>query len=244
MNTAMSTVTSTATSLIKTKKTPTTQPPHPKRSKAVTPVVSIDQLQRSMWQTVTLQGWLYRHTGKGKLQFLQVRDGTGICQVVVFRGNVGDEQFDAGKQLTQESSLKVTGVVKAEPRPLRSGGASWTCSNSSLSKLRIHTPSRPREHGIEALMSHRHLWLRSSRQWAAMRRAVIIRSIRDRLDDHGYLNVDTPIPRPPYGGHYHAVRDRLPRRTGRRPRPANSTTRPTSSPRQGLLLRPTFRREE
>ena len=75
----------------------------------MTPVVSIDQISEHVGETVTLQGWLYRHTGKGKLQFLQVRDGTGICQAVVFRGNVGDEQFEAGKQLTQESSLKVTG---------------------------------------------------------------------------------------------------------------------------------------
>jgi asparaginyl-tRNA synthetase len=161
----------------------------------VTPVVSIDQLSEHVGETVTLQGWLYRHTGKGKLQFLQVRDGTGICQAVVFRGNVGDEQFEAGKQLTQESSLKVTGVVKAEPRaPGVPGGYELDVQQLEPVQTADPYPITPKEHGIEFLMSHRHLWLRSSRQWAAMRvRAVIIRSIRDWLDDHGYLNVDTPI---------------------------------------------------
>ncbi len=161
----------------------------------MTPVVTIDQLSEHVGETVTLQGWLYHHTGKGKLQFLQVRDGTGICQAVVFRGNVGDEQFEAGKQLTQESSLKVTGVVKAEPRaPGVPGGYELDVQQLESVQIADPYPITPKEHGIEFLMAHRHLWLRSSRQWAAMRvRAVIIRSIRDWLDDHGYLNVDTPI---------------------------------------------------
>ena len=75
------------------------------------PIVRINRLHEHVGQQVTLQGWLYHKTGKGKLQFLQVRDGSGICQVVLFRGNVSDEQFEAAKQLTQESSLRVTGEV-------------------------------------------------------------------------------------------------------------------------------------
>lgn len=161
----------------------------------MTPVVSIDQLCDHVGETVTLQGWLYHSTGKGKLQFWQVRDGSGICQAVVFRGNVGDEQFEAGKQLTQESSLKVTGVVKAEPRaPGVPGGYELDVQQLEAVQIAEPYPITPKEHGIEFLMQHRHLWLRSSRQWAAIRvRAVIIRAIRDWLDDHGYLNVDTPI---------------------------------------------------
>ena len=158
-------------------------------------VVPIEQLHAHVGETVTLQGWLYNKTGKGKLQFLQVRDGTGICQAVLFRGNVSDEVFEAGKQLTQESSLRITGEVRAEPRaPGVPGGYELDARQLEIIQIADPYPIAPKEHGIEFLMQHRHLWLRSSRQWAAMRvRAVIIRAIRDWLDSHGFLNVDTPI---------------------------------------------------
>src|SRR5262245_30510862 len=83
---------------------------------AETPTVRISQLAEHVGKQVTLQGWLYNKTGKGKLQFLQIRDGSGICQAVLFRGNVSDELFEAAKELTQESSLSVRGEVKADPR--------------------------------------------------------------------------------------------------------------------------------
>ena len=161
----------------------------------VATVVQIDQLQHHVGATVTLQGWLYNKTGKGKLQFLQMRDGTGICQAVVFRGNVPDETFEAAKELTQESSLRVTGEVKAEPRaPGIPGGYELDVRDLEIVQIADPYPISPKEHGVEFLMENRHLWLRSSRQWAAMRvRAVIIRAIRDWLDSHGFLNVDTPI---------------------------------------------------
>ena len=161
----------------------------------MTPVIPIQSLGEHVGETVTLQGWLYNKTGKGKLQFLQMRDGTGICQVVLFRGNVSDETFAHGKQLTLESSMIVTGVVKAEARaPGIPGG--YEIDAQALEPVQIAEPYpiSPKEHGVEFLMENRHLWLRSSRQWAAMRvRAMIIRAIREWLDDNGYLNVDTPI---------------------------------------------------
>ncbi|GIV76243.1 asparagine--tRNA ligase [Litorilinea aerophila] len=159
------------------------------------PVVSIEQLQHHVGETVTLQGWLYHKTGKGRLYFLQVRDGTGICQAVVFKGNVSEEAFQAARQLTQESSLIVTGVVKAEPRaPGIPGGYEVDVQDLQVIQIAEPYPITPKEHGIEFLMQHRHLWLRSSRQWAAMRvRATVVRAIRTWLDDHGFLNVDTPI---------------------------------------------------
>uniref|UniRef100_A0A540VDL5 Asparagine--tRNA ligase n=1 Tax=Litorilinea aerophila TaxID=1204385 RepID=A0A540VDL5_9CHLR len=161
----------------------------------VAPVVSIEQLQHHVGETVTLQGWLYHKTGKGRLYFLQVRDGTGICQAVVFKGNVSEEAFQAARQLTQESSLIVTGVVKAEPRaPGIPGGYEVDVQDLQVIQIAEPYPITPKEHGIEFLMQHRHLWLRSSRQWAAMRvRATVVRAIRTWLDDHGFLNVDTPI---------------------------------------------------
>jgi asparaginyl-tRNA synthetase len=158
-------------------------------------VVSITQLKEYIGQEVTLQGWLYNKTGKGKLQFLQVRDGTGICQCVVFRGNVSDADFEEGKRLTQESSLRVTGLIKAEERaPGIPGGFEMEVHALEVVQIAEAYPISPKEHGVEFLMENRHLWLRSSKQWAAMRvRAVIISAIREWLDSHGYLNVDTPI---------------------------------------------------
>lgn len=158
-------------------------------------VVPIERLCEHVGETVTLQGWLYHKTGKGKLHFLQVRDGTGVCQAVVFRGNVPDEQFEAAKELTQESSLRLTGEVKADPRaPGIPGGYEVDVRGLEIMQIADPYPISPKEHGVEFLMQNRHLWLRSSRQWAAMRvRAVIVRAIRDWLDDHGFLNVDTPI---------------------------------------------------
>ena len=164
-------------------------------SNNVAPVVTIENLKDHVDQEVTLQGWLYNKTGKGKLQFLQVRDGTGICQVVVFRGNVSEEDFDAGKQLTQESCLRVTGRVKAEERaPGIPGGFELDATSLAIVQIAEAYPISPKDHGVEFLMENRHLWLRSSRQWAVMRvRATVVSAIRDWLDEHGFLNVDTPI---------------------------------------------------
>jgi asparaginyl-tRNA synthetase len=161
----------------------------------VTQVARIDQLAQHVGSTVTLQGWVYHKTDKGKLQFIQLRDGSGICQAVLFRGNVPEEQFEAAKPLTQESCIRVTGEAKANPRaPGIPGGYEIDAREIEILQIAAPYPISPKEHGIEFLMQNRHLWLRSSRQWAAMRvRAVIVRAIRDWLDDHGFLNVDTPI---------------------------------------------------
>ena len=159
------------------------------------PIVSIRSLQDHVGEEIILQGWLYNKTGKGKLQFLQVRDGSGICQAVVFRDNVTPEAFEAGKALTQESSLILRGVVRAEPRaPGIPGGYEVDVRHLEAVSIADAYPITPKEHGIEFLMANRHLWLRSTRQWAAMRvRATIIRGIREWLDGNGFLNVDTPI---------------------------------------------------
>lgn len=159
------------------------------------PIVTIRNLKDHVDQEIKLQGWLYNKTGKGKLHFLQVRDGTGICQAVVFRGNVTEEEFENTKQLTQESSLILTGIVKADARaPGVPGGYEVDVRSIQTVQIAAPYPIAPKEHGVEFLMQNRHLWLRSSRQWAAMRvRAVVVSAIREWLDTHGFLNVDTPI---------------------------------------------------
>ena len=158
-------------------------------------VITIRQMSVHVGETVTLEGWLYSKTGKGRLQFLQVRDGGGVCQAVVFRGNVSDETFELVRALTQESSLRVTGAVKADTRaPGIPGGYELDVTDLEVVQIAAEYPIQPKEHGVEFLVKNRHLWIRSSRQWAIMRvRATVIRAIRGWLDDNGFLNVDTPI---------------------------------------------------
>ena len=158
-------------------------------------VITIRQMSVHVGETVTLEGWLYSKTGKGRLQFLQVRDGGGVCQAVVFRGNVSDETFELARALTQESSLRVTGTVKADTRaPGIPGGYELDVTDLEVVQIAAEYPIQPKEHGVEFLVKNRHLWIRSSRQWAIMRvRATVIRAIRSWLDDNDFLNVDTPI---------------------------------------------------
>jgi len=155
----------------------------------------IQNLPRLVGETVTLQGWLYNRTSKGKLVFLQVRDGTGICQCVVFRPNVGDELFAIADKLTLESSLIITGTVRADARaPGVPGGYELDVQTLQVVHRAEEYPIGPKEHGVEFLMDHRHLWIRSSRQWAVLRvRATVMRAIRAWLDAHGFLEVTTPI---------------------------------------------------
>jgi asparaginyl-tRNA synthetase len=154
--------------------------------------VYIQDIARYVGKTVTLKGWLADKTDKGKLQFLRFRDGTGFIQAVVFQKEVAPHVFEAVKRLTQESSLILIGVPRADPRA--PGGYELAVSDVQIVQIAQEYPITPKEHGIEFLMAHRHLWLRSSRQHAILRvRARIIKAIRDWFDSHGFLLVDTPI---------------------------------------------------
>ena len=161
----------------------------------------IQDIARFEGQEVTVRGWLYDKTHKGKLVFLKVRDGTGIAQCVGFKKEMEAEQFDTAKALPQESSLLITGTVRKDDRaPGYPGGYEIGIASLEVIQEAQEYPITPKEHGVEFLMDHRHLWLRSTRQWAIMRiRATIIKAIRDWLDDHGYLLVDTPILTPAAG---------------------------------------------
>jgi asparaginyl-tRNA synthetase len=159
-------------------------------------IIRIQDIARHIGEEITLQGWLYNKTDKGKLQFLQVRDGTGIVQAVVFQKQVSPETFSAAQKVTLESSLVVTGVVREDKRaPGVPGGYELGVKDVQIVHLVTDEyPIGPKEHGIEFLMDNRHLWLRSSRQWAVLRvRATVVKAIRDWLDGNGFLNVDTPI---------------------------------------------------
>ena len=164
-------------------------------------LISLADLANYAGQDVTIRGWVYNRTDKGKLQFLQVRDGTGIAQCIAFQKDLPDDQFKAAAVLAQETSIVLSGVVRADPRaPGIPGGYEIGIRELIVIQQAVDYPITPKDHGVEFLMDHRHLWLRSTRQWAILRiRATITRSIRNWLDDHGYLNVDTPILSPAAG---------------------------------------------
>ena len=159
------------------------------------PIIRIEEIGQYVGQEVTIRGWLYARTGKGRLQFLRVRDGTGIVQAVAFKKDLSPEAFERAREVTQESSIIVTGTVRADERaPGYPGGYEVGLSDVQVVQTAEEYPITPKEHGIEFLMDHRHLWLRSTRQWAILRvRATIIKAIRNWLDDNGFLLVDTPL---------------------------------------------------
>jgi asparaginyl-tRNA synthetase len=159
------------------------------------PVVEIRNMGRHVDQEVTLEGWLYNLRESGKILFPIFRDGTGLMQGVVVKSAVPPELFEEARSLTQESSLRVTGKVRAESRA--PGG--YELGVTGLEVLQLVPadqpyPITPKEHGVEFLMDHRHLWLRSTRQRAILGvRHQIIRACRDFFDDRGFVLVDTPI---------------------------------------------------
>jgi asparaginyl-tRNA synthetase len=143
-------------------------------------------------QEVTLKGWVYNRTDKGKLQFLVIRDGTGFIQAVAFQKELPAEVFERAASLTQESSVVVNGIVRADPRA--PGGYELGITNIEIIQLVQDYPIALKEHGVEFLMANRHLWIRTKRQHAIlMVRVEVIRAIRDWLDSHGFVNMDTPI---------------------------------------------------
>ena len=165
-------------------------------TETATPVIStIREIGQHEGQTVTIRGWLYNLRDSGKLLFPIFRDGSGIIQGVVAKQQVSPELFDAIKGLTQESSVIVTGKVRADKRA--PGGYELDVTDAQVVQ-RVNPddpyPITPKEHGVDFLMEHRHLWLRSPRQAAILRvRAEIIKAARDFFDDRGFTLTDPPI---------------------------------------------------
>jgi asparaginyl-tRNA synthetase len=143
-------------------------------------------------EEVTIKGWLYNMRSSGKLIFPQIRDGSGIIQGVVFKKNVPEQVWNDFEKLTQESSLIVRGTVRADERA--PGGYEMDITAVEVLQVAESYPITPKEHGVEFLMDHRHLWLRSRRQHAILSvRAEVIRAVRDYFDSNGFLLMDTPI---------------------------------------------------
>ena len=163
--------------------------------------ILISDIAKYEGQEVTVRGWVYDRTDKGRLQFIKLRDGSGIVQCVAFKKEMDEAQFEIAGKLTQESAVVITGTVRKDERaPGYPGGYEIGISQLELLQMVEDYPITPKEHGTEFLMDNRHLWVRSSRQWAILRiRATIVNAMRNWLDDHGYMLVDTPIITPAAG---------------------------------------------
>ncbi|RAP76343.1 asparagine--tRNA ligase [Paenibacillus montanisoli] len=155
-------------------------------------LTTIGQLKESAGQSVWIGCWLNNKRSSGKIQFLQLRDGTGYVQGVVVKSEVSEEAWAAAKELTQESSLYVKGIVREEPRS--QSGYELTVEEIEIIQITQDYPITPKEHGIDYLMDRRHLWLRSPKQRAILViRAEIIRSIQQFFDERNFTLVDPPV---------------------------------------------------
>src|SRR5208283_3048399 len=152
----------------------------------------VENLSRCVRDHVTISGWVYTKRSSGKIRFIVIRDGTGLMQAVIVKSNVSEDVFNRFDELTQESSLRVTGKIRKEDRA--PGGYEMDVSGLEIISIAKEYPITPKEHGVEFLMDRRHLWLRSERQHAILRvRHEIIRSIREFFDTRGFLLLDAPI---------------------------------------------------
>jgi asparaginyl-tRNA synthetase len=142
--------------------------------------------------TALLEGWVYNSRTGGKLLFLMLRDGTGILQAVAFKPEIGADRFAELESLTQESSIRVWGTVRADPRA--PGGYEMSMQGFEVVQIAAEFPITPKEHGSAFLLDNRHLWLRSKRQFAILKvRARTQKAICDFFDGQGFTRLDTPV---------------------------------------------------
>ena len=152
----------------------------------------INDISTKEGETAEIRGWLYNARSSGKLRFLLVRDGTGIIQAVVYKGDVSEETFEMVDSLAQESSIIVRGKIRADKRS--PGGYEMSVEHIEKIGDSIEYPITPKEHGVNFLMDRRHLWLRSSKQHAILRiRPEVITAMRDFSYQRGFINLDAPI---------------------------------------------------
>jgi asparaginyl-tRNA synthetase len=160
------------------------------------PLIRIEDIAEYVDQEVTLKGWIYNRTHKGKLVFLLVRDGYGFAQCVAFENDLDPTLFDTIVHIPQESSVIITGVVRADDRaPGIPGGYELGITGLDIVQAaQDEYPIALKEHGVDFLLENRHLWMRMPSQWAILRvRATVISAIREWFELNGYINIDTPI---------------------------------------------------
>lgn len=156
------------------------------------PKVYIEDLARHVDSDVELNGWIYNKRSSGKIRFIVLRDGSGLCQCVLVKSLLPEETFNLFDKLTQESAVRIVGKVRKEDRS--PGGYEIELKDLQVISIAEEYPITPKEHGVEFLMDRRHLWLRSSRQHAILRvRHEVIKAIRNFFDNKGFILVDSPI---------------------------------------------------
>lgn len=155
--------------------------------------IYISDLKDHVGKQVCLQGWVYNlRASSKKIKFLILRDGSGLCQCVYFKGECEETALENFEKLTQESSVKVWGTVKEEPRS--PGGFELSATQFEIISGSPDYPITPKEHGIDFLMNHRHIWLRSKKQHAVLRvRSTIVKACRDFFDNQDFILCDSPI---------------------------------------------------
>jgi asparaginyl-tRNA synthetase len=154
--------------------------------------VEIRDLPQHVGATVTVRGWVETRRSHGKVAFVTVRDGTGVVQGVLLKSGVPEEAWQAHEGLTYEAVVAITGRVKVEARA--PGGFELELGGIELLASAEDYPIQPKEHGVDFLLDHRHLWLRSSLQRAGLRvRAEIEQAIHDFFYNRGFVRIDTPI---------------------------------------------------
>jgi len=154
--------------------------------------IYVENIGKYEGKEVTIKGWLYNKRSSGKVRFILIRDGTGIVQSVITKGEIDEKIFEIADKVTQESSLILTGKVRKDERA--PGGYEIITRELQIIQMAQDYPITPKEHSIEFLLPLRHLWLRSKKQNAILRiRHEIIKSLRDFFDDQGFINADTPI---------------------------------------------------
>lgn len=154
-------------------------------------VFSIQNASEFDGKVVTLRGWVYQKRSSGKIKFLVMRDGTGLMQGVLFKGECSEEAFQDFEKLTQESSVEVTGVIRKDQR---NGTYEMGVQTLKIIQIAEPYPISPKDHGVEFLMENRHLWVRSQRQWAALRvRSEVMRAIHEFFEKDGFIRFDAPI---------------------------------------------------
>lgn len=153
---------------------------------------TINEVKNYLGKEVTIGAWLANKRSSGKIAFLQLRDGTGFIQGVVVKAEVAEEVFQTAKNLTQETSLFVTGTVVEDTRsPF---GFELQVKDIEVIHAAVDFPITPKAHGTEFLMDHRHLWLRSKKQHAIMQiRNEIIRATYQFFNENGFIKIDPPI---------------------------------------------------
>jgi len=154
--------------------------------------MQIKNLKNYKNKNITLQGWIYNLRSSGKIMFLQLRDGTGFCQCILNKKDVGDEKWEQAQKITIESSVELTGLVTEHPK--NKNEFELQVKDFKIYQIADEYPISKKEHGPEFLLDNRHLWLRSPKQWAIQRvRDEIIRATYDFFHENNFIKINLKI---------------------------------------------------